>query len=56
VAWTKKHQLANQLTLMVESFLRESGQERGEEISPLTLCKDALIANFSITVCNLELR
>ena len=58
IAWMKKHQLANHLSLLVEHYLREAaaGAVVVSPLQPLTVYKDALIANLHISLCNLELR
>lgn len=59
VAWTKKHQLANHLSSLIEHYLRAATPTLPPAplVSRLqTVYKDALIANLHISLCNLELR
>ena len=57
VAWTKKHQLANHLSLMVENYLTGHVDDEASTLSLLlTICKDAFVSNFCLTLCHFELR
>lgn len=64
MAWTKKHQLANHLSLLVEHYMQAPicdpvPAPQGSPLQlqqQLSMYKDALIANFNISISDFELR
>ena len=56
VSWRKKHQLANDLSRMVELFLRDHALTSCNHISFITAIKDAFVANLHLSMHNFQLR
>jgi hypothetical protein len=62
VAWTKKRQLADHLSLMAEEFLQQQPEEVVVDASMrggpswMAHCKDAIIASLHFSLTNFELR